>query len=134
MSKGSGPATSFRCGDDASSEFIASHEVGVLLIDDGFWRYCYEQVPVKMPVIFNGPYESGSLEGPVIGTFIDAVRTWADRYENLEDTVSTVRRHLGGQPDEQVELLPEEMAIALRRIEEMAVRCQREGIPLHFTT
>ena len=62
------------------------------------------------------------------------MRYWADRYDGLEDTVYSARRHGKDEPLEEVEAMPEELADVLERIERLALLCQAKDIPLGFST
>lgn len=123
------PRTKFRAGD-GSDELVTSYPVGVLLLENGFWGYCRENVPVSDPVIFNGPYEGGEVPPDALGAFISAVRYWAEQYDGTEDTVYS-RGPMGGT---SVEAMPDEIAKVLRHVEQMALYCEAKGIPLGFST
>lgn len=127
------PSTTFRTGDDAT-ELVVNYPVTVLLFAEGFWGYCRDHVPVSNPTIFNGPYEGGQIAPEELEEFISAVRRWADHYEGLEDTVYSTRPSPTGQPTKEVEVMGEELAQVRRQVEQMALQCQSEGIPLGFST
>ena len=120
---------------EVASAVGLSYEVGALLFVEGFWDYCKEHVPTEDSVQFNGPWEGGRIDPPQIDAFIDAVRHWRSRCDDMEDTArGPWRWGLDGDVQEYVEATPDEIQEALRTIEDLARAAKTARASLHFET
>lgn len=132
------PQTRFWIGDndnDDGTGLNLSYEVGALLITEGFWAYCKENVVTDFPVQFNGPWEGGSIYPPELDAFINAVRHLSSQYDS---TQVAVRREWGWGDDllinPYVEATHKEILDVLGKIEALAVQARNRQTSLQFET
>jgi hypothetical protein len=130
------PQTRFWIGEDGDSASLdLSHGAGALLFSEGFWQYCKVNVPAGWESTqFNGPWEGGWIDSAGLDAFIDAIRHWTARYEQMEGTVRSAWGWDDNDLGSGIDVAPDEMLAILGHIEALALEAKTTGASLYFDT